>query len=115
MDEMLQKIFNDIQKGYNDLLNNCFLLCGYSEEYVKQHPEEFEVLVNGKSGFTEVKEYYYKTLQDVKVTMILLFSIKTDYLSSIKTDYSEKIDYRFTEDYRVSFTSKVYRGVFNGS
>ena len=107
MDEMLQKIFNDIQKGYNDLLNNCFLLCGYSEEYVKQHPEEFEVLVNGKSGFTEVKEYYYKTLQDEKVTMILLFSIKTD--------YSEKIDYRFIEDYRVSFTSKVYRGVFNGS
>lgn len=107
MDGALNNIFNAIQERYEELVNNCFLQCGYSEEYVKKHPEEFEIIVSKNHDFNDIKKFYYKILRNEKVTMIELFSIETD--------YSGKLDFAFVEDYRISFRARVYRGAFNGS
>lgn len=92
---MFEKIIQDIQNGYDALVKKCFEECGFSEDFVKGHPENFEVFVEFQSGFREIKKYWLRNVLDGVDMMTLLFKIETD--------YSEKIDFGNDDSYMIRF------------
>ena len=92
---MFDKIIKDIQDNYNTLVKKCFEDCGFSEEYLTEHPNEFEVFCKPQSGFNEVKEFYHKELKDEMVTLVMLFTISVD--------YSSRIDFGCEDTYMIRF------------